>query len=533
MPDVPAHLTIEKAIENRMPYWRVHPEAFVTECVGIGTLPGEMFTDQQRIACEEWGRILASRMIKIERDAGVADADLHPTLREFLDYYETYHKYAGMSIMSGKGTGKDFLLSMLILHFMATMPGVNGMNTKIVCTAASAAQLDDVLWSELAKWFNRRDPSTGNPVYLLHSQFELTASTFYCKGHKNTWFVTKRTAANRSAAQQSGTLAGLHATNMLIAFDEWSDISDQNTNALITTMTSPMNVAIGVFNPTKRTGFAFKTHHDKEEKKNWVRLHWDSTESPLVTKEQIDRYRKYGELSNLYRVNVLGLPPLNDDSALIPWDWVMDATENIGIEPDPVFPVVLGVDPAGEGSDRYAGCVRQGGYVHGFVDFHGRKLAEVVPEILSYAQEHNAEYIVVDNTGGYGAGVVELLSKYHPKVFGPVMSEQAFNPEEFYNVRAELYWRMRTAFEQGKIRIEENEELIGELTCLRALKKTAGRLQVENKREIRKRLQGMSPDHADALALTFYVDTYADLEMNDRPDRYAFDDTDSYSWMSS
>lgn len=528
-----APLTLEKALEKRFPYWRVHPEAFVLECVGIGSLPGEMFTDQHRIACEEWGRLIACRLIKVEREAGVKDEELHETLRDFLPFYDDYSSKAGMTVMSGKGTGKDFLLSMLILHFMSTMPGVSGMNTKVICTAASAAQLDDVLWSELAKWFGRCDAATGNPVFMLHSQFEMTASKFFYKGQRDTWFVTKRTAQNRSASLQSGTMAGLHATYMVVAFDEWSDISDQNTNALMTTLTSPMNFAIGVFNPTKRTGFAHKTHYDKEEQKNWVRLQWDSNDSPLVSKAQIARYRQYGERSNLYRVNVLGLPPLSDDSTLIPWDWAINSVENDGIEAIDDLPVILGIDPAGDGSDRYVGCARQGGYVLGFKSFVGRKLSELTPEILGYVSVVNAEYIVIDNTGGYGAGIVETLSRYHPRVYGPAMSETAFKDDEFFNVRAELYWRLRSAFEKNLIRIPNDDTLIGELTCIQSAGKNGGRLQVEGKREIRKRLGGLSPDHADALALTYYVDDLAELDLDGKVDRYQFEDSYSSTWMSS
>jgi phage terminase large subunit len=526
-------VTLEQALVERLPYWRVHPEAFVKECVGIGSLPGEMFTDQHRAACEEWGRLIACRLIKVEREAGVADADLHPTLQEFVHLYDGYANRAGMTVMSGKGTGKDFLLSMLILHFMSTMPGTNGMNTKVICTAASQAQLDDVLWSELSKWYGRRDPVAGTPVFLLHSEFELTASKFYYKGQRDTWFVTKRTSAQRSASLQSGTMAGLHANHMVVAFDEWSDISDQNTNALMTTLTSPLNFAIGVFNPTRRTGFAHRTHYDKDEAKNWIRLHWDSNESPLVQKSQIERYRKYGERSNLYRVNVLGLPPLSDDSTLIPWDWAIAAVENDGIVADDGVPVILGIDPAGDGSDRYVGCARQGGAILGFKEFTGRKLSELTPEILKHAGLMNAEYIVVDNTGGYGSGIVETLSRYHPRVFGPAMSEQAFRDDEFANIRAELYWRMRSAFERNLVRIPNDDQLIGELTCILAAGKTGGRLQVEGKREIRKRLGGLSPDHADAMMLTYYVDEFAEMDLEAKADRYQFDEDYATSWMSA
>jgi hypothetical protein len=205
------------------------------------------------------------------------------------------------------------------------------------------------------------------------------------------------------------------------------------------------------------------------------------------------------------------------------------------IEPADVeeFPVVIAIDPAGGGSDRYIACARQGGYVHGFKNLEGRKLAEVVPEALNFARMYEAEYIVIDNTGGYGAALVEMLGRYHPKVYGPAMSETAFRDDEFANVRAEVYWRMRTAFEKGAIRIPNHEELIGELTCIKAAHKDKGRLILESKKEIRTRLGGLSPDHADALALTYYVDDFANMEITDTEDRYRFDEDYASSWMSA
>ena len=53
----------------------------------------------------------------------------------------------GVSIMAGKGLGKDALASWLILWFMTCFP-----NCKIPCTSVSADQLNKVLWSELSKW---------------------------------------------------------------------------------------------------------------------------------------------------------------------------------------------------------------------------------------------------------------------------------------------------------------------------------------------------------------------------------------------
>lgn len=55
-----------------------------------------------------------------------------------------------LSIRSGHGTGKSALAAWRILHFMTTRA-----YPKVVCTAPTARQLSDVLWSELSKWLRK------------------------------------------------------------------------------------------------------------------------------------------------------------------------------------------------------------------------------------------------------------------------------------------------------------------------------------------------------------------------------------------
>lgn len=57
-----------------------------------------------------------------------------------------------VAIKSGKGVGKSSLLAWIILWFLATRPGA-----KVACTANSANQLEDVLWSEVRKWIRQME----------------------------------------------------------------------------------------------------------------------------------------------------------------------------------------------------------------------------------------------------------------------------------------------------------------------------------------------------------------------------------------
>ena len=72
--------------------------------------------------------------------------------------------------------------------------------------------------------------------------------------------------------------------------------------------------------------------------------------------------------------------------------------------------------------------------------------------------------------------------------------------QRFKNKRAELYWSLREALEQGKCSLPADDELIADLSAVRYEFAQDGKIKLESKDDTRKRL-GRSPDRADALVL--------------------------------
>jgi len=72
--------------------------------------------------------------------------------------------------------------------------------------------------------------------------------------------------------------------------------------------------------------------------------------------------------------------------------------------------------------------------------------------------------------------------------------------QRFRNQRAELFWLLREALEKEELGLPDDEELIADLSALRYSFDQAGRIVLEFKDEVRKRL-GRSPDRGDAVAL--------------------------------
>jgi hypothetical protein len=80
---------------------------------------------------------------------------------------------------------------------------------------------------------------------------------------------------------------------------------------------------------------------------------------------------------------------------------------------------------------------------------------------------------------------------------------QANQPDEFGNARAEWYWSLRLAFDEGSIDLDPaDEDLLAQLVSIKYRLDSRGRIWVESKDDMRKR--GLpSPDRADALCYAF------------------------------
>ena len=114
--------------------------------------------------------------------------------------------------------------------------------------------------------------------------------------------------------------------------------------------------------------------------------------------------------------------------------------------------------------------------------------------------------------GGQGAGVYDILKDrgYGKIVRGVYFGEKAINRDRYANRRAEM-WDLVREWLSDSVRLPADEELLDELVSVNKKYDRLGRLQLEEKDELKKRL-GRSPDKADALALTFATPVYDEGE---------------------
>lgn len=413
-----------------------------------------------------------------------------------------------IAVRSGHGTGKSASLSWLVLWFLLTRP-----NAKVICTAPTRRQLFDVLWAEISLWVKKAR------LKLMLDELLSIQSEVIRVGDRKDWFA-RAVAINvqSSAEEQAEALAGYHAKHLLCIIDEASGIPDPVFRPIEGYMTGEDNKVVLAGNPTRTEGYFWRVFNDGAFGDGFVRLHWSSVDSPLVSRDWIERMKlRYGEGSTEFRVRVLGEFPVVGEMELVPREWIDRACyvelPEIAYQSEPV----IGIDVARFGVDETAVVERRGAFVTGVWTKSGMDTIEIVDWVIELLSDRELpKAILVDVSGGLGAGVADLLRRR----FGPVVLDvnvgvHSFDRERFVLLRDELWWKLREAFEAGQLYIPAgHEKLKRQIMSVTYQIDGRQRIRIVSKAELKKK--GLpSPDCADALCLTFYLEPYVGVGAGD------------------
>ena len=455
--------------------WRGDHAAFVQEAIlapyNAATGNSYTMTAQQREASDA-----LSLLVRQKRDQKARDT-------------------LGLSIMSGKGTGKDAWASWAILWFLSCFP-----YPKVPCVSVSADQLNKVLWSEISKWLMHT---------VIKRDFMLQNDKLYCttvapEARGKRWLAFPKAAnPKQTFEEQVETLAGIHEDYLLEVVDEGSGILENVFQVLEGNLTGPVNLILLIFNPTRTKGYAVDTQYKHGDR--WVTFVWNAEDSPLVDRAQIQRLEEdYGRDSNTYRVKVLGLPPLADEQTLIPWEWILDAV-NRPLEPDPKSPLIKGLD-CGAGGNKSVIATRKGPIVYPFQRHVGSDSIEVANWAGTNIDAEHPDVVRVD-TIGIGWAIEGMLREKKGSIVEAADARRtADNTMKFFNKRAEMYWTLREQFERGTISIPDDPDLQNQLGAMRC-EFHKSQIKIVEKKKIIQQI-GHSPDEAEALALTYYNPDY-------------------------
>lgn len=182
---------------------------------------------------------------------------------------------------------------------------------------------------------------------------------------------------------------------------------------------------------------------------------------------------------------------------------------------DPDAPLLLGVDCAGAGGDRFAVAARRGDKCLWVIYRNKMEHDDAIAWLSHLIDEHKPERVCIDR-GAMGANIISSLrnraARYAQIVrgidFGGRSAIKKAVPDKAgpYNVRAEIYSRLRQWLLEGGC-IPDDDELASDLSAAKIKFRANNDWLLESKSDMKAR--GIrSPDLGDALALTFSVQEF-------------------------
>jgi hypothetical protein len=403
------------------------------------------------------------------------------------------------SLQACAGPGKSAVLAWCGWNFLSCY-GEEGEHPKGAAVSVTWENLKDNLWVELAKWQNKSE--------YLSKAFTWTQTKIFCNQHPKTWFLSARSYPKTADLETLGkTLSGIHSKFVLFLIDESGDIPVQVGKAAEQAVGETLGrkgfiKIMQAGNPISINGMLY----DASKSDNWVitRITGDPDDpdrSPRIdagwAQEQID---KYGREDAWVMSYILGKFPKSGLNTLLSPDEVEDAMKR-GARPEEYAYAQkrLGIDVARFGLDSTVIFPRQGKVAYKPVQMRQATGPEIAARVAAAKAQWGSELELIDDTGGFGATVIDQLRLGGHGCMGINFSSKPSNAK-YYNKRAEMWFLMAEWVKRGGC-LPRDPELKKEL-CAPQYSFNNGKLILESKDQIKKRL-GMSPDKADALALTF------------------------------
>ncbi len=431
----------------------------------------------------------------------VLEVTLWDKQNEFLDMI-----YRGdrVSVKSGHGVGKTYAEAVAAIWFFSEhCPAL------VLTTAPTFRQVKRILWKEIRKLW-RKTPwgisDKGHSAFVDPNLTEITLSD--------------DRAMYGFSTDKPVQLQGAHNPNMLVLVDEANGVPDEMFTAFLGLLTSDNAKLALMGNPIIPEGYFYKSHMPGS---GFDTMTISSLETPnhvsgnddipgLATRKWVEEQkREWGEDSPSYKAMVLGEFPDSAEDALIPRTLIEAALERGKAELPKYEPesARMGVDVARFGGDKTVFVVRDRHAVRYIEAYQGKNLMHTVARTQLISKQFNIDKraIAIDDTG-MGGGVTDRLRELGVNIMPIDFGMRAVEHWKYANMRAEMYMTMSRALNDqmeppGLLAITPEYEFIcRELMQPHYTFTSSQQIKLEPKKDIKKRL-GRSPDHADALALTF------------------------------
>ncbi len=394
------------------------------------------------------------------------------------------------SIASGHGIGKSALMAFLILWGTSTVVDARG-----TVTANTEAQLRTKTWPELRKWY---------AMCAVRDFFKVDNTVF--RSSDNEHALTWRMDALPWSENNPEAFAGLHNEGKRILFlmDEASAVHDAIWEVVEGALTDANTEIIFIVqgNPTRPTGRFFDTHN--RLKHRWRHRKVDSRSVEGTNKAQLQQWvDDYGLGSDFVRVRVLGEFPMRASNQLISLEDIQ-AAQSRDNAPNVTDPLVFGIDVARFGDDESVLYTRKGvsGGIYNYYSWRQFDMVQLADAIAPLIVEYKPHYVNIDG-GGVGGGLIDILRHRGFNVTEVLFGAVPRNPD-YVNKRTEMWCDMRDWIKANGSIPWQDKDLEADLkNQTYTIKENRTNSMALTPKEIMKRDGLPSPDHGDALALTF------------------------------
>lgn len=417
--------------------------------------------------------------------------------KQALDAWGSPEPRVRVALQACAGPGKSTVEAWCGWNAMLTRSnGVDHPNGAAV--SITADNLKNNLWKELAVWYEK------SPV--LKKVFEMTSTRIFARGFRETWRLDARSFAKTADAEAQGrTLSGLHAKSIFYLLDESGDMPPSIGRAADQGLTNcEWGRQIQAGNPTSHLGLLYQSVTDGRWKV--VRITGDPDDPDRSPRIDLEETRQlislYGRDNPWVMAYILGKFPPSSVNALLGPDEVRDAMKR-HLRPDQYefSQKRLGIDVARFGDDRTILFPRQGLAAFKPVPMRNARTEQISARVALAHQKWGFELALIDATGGYGAGVEDACTLAGIPIM-PVYASGAPDDVRFFNKRSEVNFRAAEWVKSGALPYSPG--LIREATAV-TYWFDKGKLRVTEKDQIKKLLNGQSPDEWDALCQTFAI----------------------------
>lgn len=427
-----------------------------------------------------------------------------------------------VSVCGPHGLGKTALASWIILWFALTRDALNE-DWKVPTTASVWRQLEKFLWPEIHKWVKKLDWEKLERRPLIEGDELLDMSIKLRTG-----------SAFAVASDDPAKIEGAHADQLLYVYDESKAIMPATFDASEGAFsgagddTAAEAFALASSTPGEPNGRFYEIQKRKPGTEDW--------HPRTVTKEEVikagrmsqdwanQRKLQWGEESAVYQNRVEGKFASSEEDTVIPLSWVEAANQRWMELADEgkikgARPLDnIGCDIARSGKDKTVLAPRAAAVLLELRRFTRQGTMDTTGLIAGMLRGTNA-WATVDVIG-IGAGVVDRLVEMGLPTVGfnsSVKTEvlDASGELGFTNTRSAAWWNLRELLDPDAktepIALPPDDLLTGDLTAPHWRVMSGGRIQVESKDDIIKRL-GRSTDDGDAVVMAFWEGQLEEVE---------------------